>query len=64
VIGHVAKFRFQVQTAERLRIPWPRYRLIWVPEAAATLGLLAGFAIAPLGAAAAIGLVLLRITAG
>jgi DoxX-like protein len=51
--------KIQVQTAERLRIPWPRYRLIWVPEAAATLGLLAGFAIAPLGAAAAIGLVLL-----
>lgn len=51
--------KIQVQTAERLRIPWPGYQLIAVPEAAATLGLLAGFAIAPLGAAAAIGLVLL-----
>lgn len=51
--------KIQVQTAERLRIPWSRYRLIWVPEAAATLGLLGGFAIAPLGAAAALGLVLL-----
>jgi len=47
----------QVRTAEKLRIPWHRYRWIAIPEAAAAIGLLAGFARAPLGAAAAIGLV-------
>lgn len=49
----------QVQTAEKLRIPWHRYRWIAVPEAAAVIGLIAGFERAPLGAAAAIGLVAL-----
>jgi hypothetical protein len=38
---------------------WPRYRLIAVPEAAAAVGLLAGLAVAPLGVAAATGLVAL-----
>ena len=58
-VGKLVRAQSQVQTAERLRIGWQRYRLIGAPEAAAALGLLAGFAIAPLGAAAAIGLVLL-----
>jgi hypothetical protein len=58
-VGKLLRAQSQVQTAERLRIGWQRYRLIGVPEAAAALGLLAGFAIAPLGTAAAIGLVLL-----
>lgn len=49
----------QVLTAEKLRIPWRRYRWIGVPEAAASAGLLAGYASAPLSAAAASGLVLL-----
>lgn len=49
----------QVLTAEKLRIPWDRYRWIAVPEAAAAIGLLAGYASAPLGAAAAVGLALL-----
>src|ERR1700741_4335586 len=49
----------QVQTAEKLRISWHRYQLISLPESAASAGLLAGFASAPLGAVAAIGLVLL-----
>jgi hypothetical protein len=49
----------QVQTAEKLRIAWDWYRLIAVPEAAAATGLLAGYAIAPVGAAAAAGLALL-----
>lgn len=49
----------QVLTAEKLRIPWHRYRLIGVPEAAASAGLLAGHASTPLAAAAASGLVLL-----
>lgn len=49
----------QVLTAEKLRIPWRRYRWIAVPEAAASSGLLAGYASAPLAAAAASGLVLL-----
>ena len=49
----------QVLTAEKLHIPWHRYRLIAVPEAGATAGLLVGYATAPLGAAAALGLVVL-----
>lgn len=49
----------QVLTAERLHIPWHRYRWIGVPEAAAVTGLLVGFPAAPFGAAAAIGLVVL-----
>jgi hypothetical protein len=49
----------QVQTAAKLQIPWDRYRLIGVPEAAAAIGLLIGYARAPFGAAAAIGLALL-----
>jgi hypothetical protein len=60
--GGVAKFtraKRQVDTATRLRIPWRRYRLIGIPELAASVGLLLGFALMPLGAAAAIGLVVL-----
>jgi len=57
--GKLFRAKSQVRTADRLRIRWPRYRRIWALEGAATLGLLAGFAIAPLGAAAAIGLALL-----
>jgi len=57
--GKLVHAKSQVRTAERLRIHWRRYRLIWMPEAAAAIGLLAGFVAAPLGAAAAIGLVLL-----
>lgn len=49
----------QALTAEKLHISWGRYRWIGVPEAAATAGLLVGYASAPLGAAAASGLVLL-----
>ena len=49
----------QVLTAEKLRISWSRYRWISIPEAAAATGLLAGYASAPLAAAAASGLVLL-----
>ena len=58
-IGKLVHQRQQVQTAEKLLIPWERYRLIAVPEAAATVGLLIGYATAPVGAAAAIGLVFL-----
>ena len=53
----------QVLTAEKLRISWRRYRWIAVPEAAASAGLLAGYASAPLAAAAASGLVLLMACA-
>jgi hypothetical protein len=49
----------QVLTAEKLRISWRRYRWVGVPEAAASAGLLAGYASAPLAAAAASGLVFL-----
>jgi hypothetical protein len=49
----------QVQTAEKLRIPWNRYRWIAAPEAAACVGLLVGYASAPIAAAASIGVVFL-----
>src|SRR5262249_17459985 len=58
-IGKLLRQRQQVQTAEKLLIPWDRYRLIAVPEAAASIGLLVGYAIAAIGVAAAGGLVLL-----
>jgi len=51
--------RQQVLTAEKLQIPWNRYRWIAGPEAIAAIGLVIGYASAPLGASAAIGLVLL-----
>ena len=60
--GAVSKFtgaQRQTDTASRLRIPWCRYRLIGIPEIAASVGLLVGFAVMPVGAAAAIGLVVL-----
>ena len=58
-LAKLLRQELQVQTAAKLRIPWDRYRLIGVPEAAATIGLLIGYASAPFGAAAAIGLALL-----
>jgi hypothetical protein len=58
-VAKLARQKQQVLTAEKLRISWRRYRWIGVPEAAASAGLLAGYASAPLGAAAASGLVLL-----
>jgi hypothetical protein len=36
------KTRTELDKAAKLKIPWPRYRLIAVPEAAAAAGLLAG----------------------
>jgi len=64
--GGVSKFigaRRQVDTADHLHIRWRRYRLIGIPEIAASMGLLVGFTVPPLGAAAAIGLVLLMFGA-
>jgi DoxX-like family len=58
-IGKLVRQRQQIQTAEKLRIPWSRYRWIAAPEAAATIALLIGYASASAAAAAAIGLVLL-----
>jgi uncharacterized membrane protein YphA (DoxX/SURF4 family) len=58
-IGKLVRQRQQVQTAEKLRIPWGRYRWIAAPEAAATAGLLIGYASPPFAAAAATGLVVL-----
>src|ERR1043165_8764845 len=49
----------QVQTAEKLRIPWHRYRWISAPEGAACIGLLIGYANAAFAAAASTGLVAL-----
>jgi len=58
-VGKLVRQRQQVQTAEKLLIPWDRYRLIAAPEAAASVGLLIGYVSAPFAAAAAIGLVVL-----
>jgi hypothetical protein len=58
-VAKIVRQKQQVLTAEKLRISWRRYRWIAVPEAAASAGLLAGYASTPLAAAAASGLVLL-----
>jgi hypothetical protein len=58
-VGKLTRMRSELDKATKLRISWPRYRLIAVPEAAATVGLLAGLRIAVLGVAAAAGLVAL-----
>jgi len=58
-VGKLTTMRSEVDKASKLKIPWPRYRLIAVPEAAAAAGLLAGLGIAALGIAAAAGLVAL-----
>ena len=58
-LGKLLRQTQQVQTAEKLRIPWHRYRWVAAPEAAASVGLLIGYASAPFAAAAAIGLVVL-----
>jgi DoxX-like family len=58
-IGKLTRMRSELDKASKLKISWPRYRLIAVPEAAAAVGLLAGLGIAPLGIAAAAGLVAL-----
>ena len=57
--GKLTRAPGELDKAAKLKIPWPRYRLIAVPEAAAAAGLLAGLGIAPLGVAAAAGLVAL-----
>jgi hypothetical protein len=61
--GKLTKMRSELDKAGKLKISWPRYRLIAVPEAAAAVGLLAGLGIAPLGIAAAAGLVALMVGA-
>jgi hypothetical protein len=58
-IGKLVRQKQQVRTAEKLRIPWRRYRLIGVLEGAASAGLLLGYARGPLAVAPAIGLALL-----
>lgn len=62
-VGKLTRMRSQVDTAAKLRIDWRRYRLIALPEAAAAVGLLVGLGVAPLGVAAAAGLVLLMVGA-
>lgn len=59
LLATLLRQQLQVQTAAKLQIPWDRYRLIGVPEAAAAIGLLIGYASAPFGAAAGIGLAVL-----
>ncbi|MGN6798525.1 MAG: DoxX family protein [Gaiellaceae bacterium] len=61
-VGKLVRQKQQVQTAAKLRIPWSRYRLIGVLEAAAAVGLLLGFASASLAVAPAVGLA--RLMAG
>jgi uncharacterized membrane protein YphA (DoxX/SURF4 family) len=58
-IGKLVRQRQQVQTAEKLGIRWDRYRWIAVPEVAACVGLLIGYASTPFAVAAASGLVVL-----
>ena len=58
-VAKLVRQKQQVLTAEKLHISWGHYRWIGIPEAAASAGLLAGYASAPLAAAAATGLVLL-----
>ena len=58
-IAKLFRQKHQVLTAEKLGISWRRYRWIGVPEAAAGVGLLVGYASAPLAMVAASGLVLL-----
>ena len=43
-IAKLVHQRQQVRTAEKLHIPWSRYRWIGAPEAAASVGLLIGYA--------------------
>ena len=62
-IGKLVRQRQQVQTAEKLRIPWSLYRWIAAPEAAASAGLLIGYASALFAAAAGIGLAALMVGA-
>jgi len=57
--GKLTKARSELAKATKLRISWPRYRLIALPEAAAAAGLLAGLGVAAVGVAAAAGLVAL-----
>jgi uncharacterized membrane protein YphA (DoxX/SURF4 family) len=59
LLGH-PKMR---QSADRFGIPWPRYRLIGVPELAAATGVLIGLAWRPAGLAAAAGMTLLLLGA-
>src|SRR5215470_8309004 len=40
--GKLTRARSELDKATKLRIPWPRYRLIAVPEAAAVVALMAG----------------------
>jgi hypothetical protein len=55
-VAKLARQTLQVQTAEKLHIPWSRYRWIAVPEALAVLALLAGYEWSSFGAVAATGL--------
>jgi hypothetical protein len=58
-VAKLLRQKQQVETAQKLRIRWGRYRLIAAPEAAASIGLVIGFASAGFAVAAAIGLVCL-----
>jgi len=59
LVGHPS----QQQAADHFGIPWARYRAIGVLEIAGAAGVVVGFALTGLGAAAAIGLTLLMVSA-
>src|ERR1051326_4922577 len=58
-VAKLLRQKQHVQTAARMQLPWDRYRWNGVPEAAARVGLLVGYAGAQFGAAAPIGLAIL-----
>lgn len=62
-VAKLLRQKQQVQTAEKLQIPWNRYRWIGAPEAAASIGLVIGYARAPFAVVAATGLVFLMVGA-
>jgi acid phosphatase family membrane protein YuiD len=53
----------QVEIAQQLGIAFARYRLIGIPELAASVGLIVGLWVPAIGAAAAIGLALVMVGA-
>ncbi len=51
------------ESADRFRIPWPRYRLIAIPELVAAAGVLIGLLWRPAGLLAAAGMTVLLLGA-
>jgi len=60
-LGKLLSHPKMLAAASHFEVPWARYRLIGVAEVAASSGALAGLASAPLGVAAASGMLLLHL---